>query len=180
MPSPAHQIRWNRSARGYRVVLPVLLAAIVFFTAGCQYGRRHSPSPDPSPLVGHLTTSLSSSPVAQTLVVYIFSKTDTEYENNMRFFLRWGVAADDGCDYVIIIQTMGEGSKVGASVQVRRRKLIGRLGQSRSVIAEQSVKCVLCAVLNASLCYVVHAYSSSPRLSMRFRIIRLASRACTP
>ena len=112
MPSPASQIRWSRGTRGYRAVLAALLAAIVSFTAGCQYGRRYSPSPDPSPLVAHLATSLSGSSAAHTLVVYIFSKTDTEYENNMRFFLRWGVAADDGCDYVIIIQTMGEGPKV--------------------------------------------------------------------
>ena len=44
---------------------------------------------------------------ADTLVLYIFSNTDAEYENNMRFFLRHGVRADDGCDYVIVIQTGG-------------------------------------------------------------------------
>ena len=46
-----------------------------------------------------------------TLVVYIFSNTDPEYANNMRFFLKNGVADGDGCEYVIVIQT-GEGSKV--------------------------------------------------------------------
>ena len=114
MPSPANQIRWNGrgAARHYRVVVAALIAAVVSFTAGCQFGRQHSSSPDPSPLGTLLTTSSSSTQAAHTLVVYIFSKTDTEYENNMRFFLRWGVAADDGCDYVIIIQTMGEGTKV--------------------------------------------------------------------
>jgi len=162
MPSPAHQIRWNRSARGYRVVLPVLLAAVVFFTAGCQYGRRHSPSPDPSPLVGRLTTSLSSSPAAHTLVVYIFSKTDTEYENNMRFFLRWGVAADDGCDYVIIIQTMGEGSKVRAPLPMRLRKL----SSAGWVKADRSQQSTASNLITGAQ----HAH----------RLIRLASRARTP
>ena len=116
MRSPANQIRMNGrgAARHYRVVVAALIAAVVSFTAGCQFGRQHSSSPDPSAIGPLLATSSSSSRAAHTLVVYIFSKTDTEYENNMRFFLRWGVAADDGCDYVIIIQTMGEGMKVHA------------------------------------------------------------------
>eukprot|EP00891_Asterochloris_glomerata_P006722 jgi/Astpho2/6722/Aster-06741 len=45
-----------------------------------------------------------------TLVVYIFSNTDPEYANNLRFFLKHGVAEGDGCEYVVVIQT-GEGSK---------------------------------------------------------------------
>lgn len=46
-------------------------------------------------------------PKSDTLVLYIFSNTDGEYENNLRFFLRHGVEAGDGCDYVVIIQTGG-------------------------------------------------------------------------
>ncbi|GAB4817919.1 hypothetical protein N2152v2_004965 [Parachlorella kessleri] len=39
-----------------------------------------------------------------TLVFYVYSNTDPEYEGNLIFFLKKGVAANDGCDYVIIIQ----------------------------------------------------------------------------
>lgn len=52
---------------------------------------------------------------AHTLVIYIFSKTDTEYENNLLFFLKWGVAADDGCDYIFILQEI-DGVKVSHAV----------------------------------------------------------------
>lgn len=50
----------------------------------------------------------------QTLVVYVFSKTDTEYENNLMFFLRHGPAENDGCHYVFILQK-SKGVKVHAS-----------------------------------------------------------------
>ncbi|KAL6766934.1 hypothetical protein ACKKBG_A37960 [Auxenochlorella protothecoides x Auxenochlorella symbiontica] len=39
-----------------------------------------------------------------TLVVYVYSFTDPEYEGNLRYFLEHGVAADDGVDYVIVMQ----------------------------------------------------------------------------
>ncbi|KAK9808001.1 hypothetical protein WJX73_002333 [Symbiochloris irregularis] len=41
----------------------------------------------------------------KTLVVYVYSGSDPEYEDNLRFFLRTAVKEDDGCDYVIVIQT---------------------------------------------------------------------------
>ena len=44
---------------------------------------------------------------ANTLVLYVFSNTDAEYEANLRFFLKHGVSADDGCDYIVVIQTGG-------------------------------------------------------------------------
>ncbi|KAK9808733.1 hypothetical protein WJX72_002733 [[Myrmecia] bisecta] len=42
---------------------------------------------------------------ADTLVIYIFSNTDSEYERNLRFFLAYAVAENDGCDYTVVIQT---------------------------------------------------------------------------
>ena len=46
-----------------------------------------------------------------TLVVYIFSFTDLEYQENLYYFLEHGVRADDGVDYLIVMQegnsTMG-------------------------------------------------------------------------
>lgn len=47
-----------------------------------------------------------------TLAIYIYSKSDPEYEQNLRFFIRHAVTAGDGCEYVIVVQ------------QVRRRRLM--------------------------------------------------------
>lgn len=46
-----------------------------------------------------------NSPQGATLVTYIFSDTDPEYAENLRFFLRQGIGKeDDGCDYKIVMQ----------------------------------------------------------------------------
>lgn len=36
--------------------------------------------------------------------MYIYSKTDSEYENNMHYFIKHGMREGDGCDYVIVVQ----------------------------------------------------------------------------
>lgn len=41
--------------------------------------------------------------VPDVLVVYVFSNTDPEYINNLRFFLREGVNQNDGCEYLIVV-----------------------------------------------------------------------------
>lgn len=41
---------------------------------------------------------------ADTLVVYVYSHSNPEYEHNLEFFVRHGMRAGDGCDYVITIQ----------------------------------------------------------------------------
>ena len=51
---------------------------------------------------------------ASTLVIYIFSKTDTEYEDNLMFFIKHGVAENDGCDYIFILQ-LTDGVQVGCA-----------------------------------------------------------------
>lgn len=38
------------------------------------------------------------------LVIYIFSNTDPEYLENLRFFIKFGMQPDDGCDYLIVVQ----------------------------------------------------------------------------
>lgn len=40
--------------------------------------------------------------------MYVYSFTDAEYESNLLFFLAHGVRADDGADYVLVVQE-GEG-----------------------------------------------------------------------
>jgi hypothetical protein len=37
------------------------------------------------------------------LVLYIFSNTDPEYMNNLKFFLREGVHPADGCEYLFVV-----------------------------------------------------------------------------
>jgi hypothetical protein len=40
---------------------------------------------------------------ADVLVMYVFSNTDPQYLENLRFFLREGVYAADGCEYLFIV-----------------------------------------------------------------------------
>lgn len=37
------------------------------------------------------------------VVMYIFSNTDPEYLNNLKFFLREGVHPADGCEYLFVV-----------------------------------------------------------------------------
>ena len=39
-----------------------------------------------------------------TLVIYIFSPTDPEYERNMRFFIQQGIGVDDHVHYIFVVQ----------------------------------------------------------------------------
>lgn len=43
-----------------------------------------------------------------TVIIYIFSNTDPEYINNLRFFATFGISEGDGCDYFIVIQDSNE------------------------------------------------------------------------
>ena len=44
----------------------------------------------------------------ETVVVYIFSNSDPEYFNNLKFFLKWGVREGDGAYYIIVVQEGGK------------------------------------------------------------------------
>ena len=50
-------------------------------------------------------------PAPQTLVLYIFSNTDPEYIDNLRFYVRTGIQEGDGCHHVIVVNS-GPGSPV--------------------------------------------------------------------
>lgn len=39
-----------------------------------------------------------------TLVAYIYSNSDPEYEHNLEFFVRHGMREGDGCQYIIAVQ----------------------------------------------------------------------------
>ena len=42
-------------------------------------------------------------PPPQTLVLYIFSNSDPEYIDNLRFYVRTAIHEDDGCHHVIVV-----------------------------------------------------------------------------
>ena len=41
---------------------------------------------------------------ADTLVVYVYSNTNAEYQRNFHFFLEHGIHSNDGHHYIIIVQ----------------------------------------------------------------------------
>lgn len=47
---------------------------------------------------------LLSTDRSETLVLYTYSNSDTEYERNLHYFVEHGMAEGDGCDYIIIVQ----------------------------------------------------------------------------
>ena len=49
-----------------------------------------------------------ATPEASTLILYVFSFTDPEYERNLHFFIQHGMWDGDGCQYVIIMQQVGK------------------------------------------------------------------------
>ena len=112
MSSPAKRLALARGVRA-RVLLVLLVTAAASFFAGSHFGDTGSAAAARRQGWGgtQLAAGSGASGKAHTLVVYVFSQTDTEYESNMRFFLRWGVSDGDGCDYIFIIQT-GEGTQV--------------------------------------------------------------------
>lgn len=40
----------------------------------------------------------------KTLVVYLYSRTDPVYQNNIKYFISHGMSANDGCDYIVVLQ----------------------------------------------------------------------------
>ena len=40
----------------------------------------------------------------RTLVVYLHSNSDPVYQNNMNYFIKHGILANDGCDYILVMQ----------------------------------------------------------------------------
>ncbi len=52
---------------------------------------------------------------APTLCIYVFSNTDPEYLENLRFFVKFGMAPDDGVTYLVVVQEQ-EGQPVGGRV----------------------------------------------------------------
>lgn len=106
---------------------------------------------------------------APTLVTYIFSDTDPQYAENLRFFLKQGIYGyDDGCDYKIVIQGLTteqefppelapdlEDLKAYPHVEVMKHKNecydIGTIGWLYSVLGSQITKYSYFIWLNSSV-----------------------------
>ena len=58
-------------------------------------------------LYEHMEANAAAPSRPSTLVMYVYSKTDLEYERNLLYFVEHGMWAGDGCDYVIIVQQAG-------------------------------------------------------------------------
>ena len=52
--------------------------------------------------------STSTARGSDVLVMYIFSNTDPLYLDNLKFFLREGVHANDGCEYIFVVNRSPE------------------------------------------------------------------------
>lgn len=88
--------RWNFLG-GSCLALSLLSLAYVLFEVmsgswGSQLQQLHQ----------HIRTT-GHSKQSDVLVMYIFSNTDPQYLNNLKFFLREGVHAGDGCEYIFVI-----------------------------------------------------------------------------
>lgn len=46
---------------------------------------------------------------ADRLVMYVFSDSDPEYMRNLEFFVAYGMAEGDGCDYIVVVQEVLSG-----------------------------------------------------------------------
>ena len=58
-------------------------------------------------------------PQPSTIVVYIYSNSDPEYERNLRFFVERGVRGDSDCHYVIVVQQVGVHHRLGDPFRCR-------------------------------------------------------------
>ncbi len=74
-----------------------------------------------------------------TLVIYVFSKTDPEYERNLQFFVQHGMWEDDGCDYAIIVQQVMHSFHQGRPVTLL---MLTRLRKSARILLYTDSPCV--------------------------------------
>lgn len=105
-PGSIQRAWWSRKGRS--MGLPTILGQL-FLIASLAFLLTYKWS---SVFSSEINTALSILPEAasvdvDTLVIYVFSPTDPEYERNMRFFIEHGMSANDPCHYAIIVQQTG-------------------------------------------------------------------------
>lgn len=107
MTKRASQATNRKSRRSARLLLLSASALLVLyslgsllsFTLSTQSVTFHSGYWDSALQLAHLRSSRPD-----TLVVYTYSNSNSEHERNLEFFVRHGVRAGDGCEYIITIQ----------------------------------------------------------------------------
>ncbi len=55
----------------------------------------------------NMRTGMETGQAADTLVIYVYSNSDSEYERNLHFFVERGIADGDGSHYIIVVQEVG-------------------------------------------------------------------------
>lgn len=112
--SPADGFSRRQRQRGSRLstigCLGLLLLAVWAFASGHLMFSR-------TPARGALAQQadrrrLPDGSWAPTLCIYVFSNTDPEYLENLRFFVKFGMSPDDGVTYLVVVQEQ-EGQPVG-------------------------------------------------------------------
>ena len=111
----------------------------------------------------------------ETLVVYIFSNTDPEYFNNLKFFLKWGVREGDGAYYIIVVQE-------GGKSPVRPHTAVG-LQNEGGTSGWYSIRGVLACLLrlrDGGRAYMCMARSSSGLLQLGSATTLQPDSSCSP
>lgn len=105
-----HRSSWLRAnAVGLTLLAAATLIAFSVFyaihqSAGLPHGFREEGSGGGSLRRSARMLARNDRVDLRTLVIYVYSGTDPEYEENLRFFLREGVKEGDGVTYIIALQ----------------------------------------------------------------------------
>ncbi len=59
---------------------------------------------NPSTLAARSLSGATGRTDSPTLIIYVYANSDPEYEQNLRYFMAEGMKANDGCDYLIVVQ----------------------------------------------------------------------------
>jgi hypothetical protein len=114
------------AALRWLLLLPVAVACLWLLWSASGMVRRSGLAALPASILLGATGGQNAAP--DTLVVYIYSNTDEQYETNLRYFLRHGVSPPGvGVDYVVVLQEVrspqlwvgGHGTEQGRRSQLQ-------------------------------------------------------------
>jgi hypothetical protein len=114
------------AALRWLLLLPVAVACLWLLGSASGMVNRSGLAALPASIL--LAVAGRQNAAADTLVVYIYSNTDEQYETNLRFFLRHGVSPPGGgADYVVVLQEVRSpqlrGGQTGCAEQGCRSQL---------------------------------------------------------
>jgi hypothetical protein len=121
--------RSNSGSKPFDLLLVALLALFVCFGLWKTPALiARLPERQAQPVAAYSKTEVvlkSADAAAQTLVIYVYSGSDTEYEANLNYFIREGVAVSIGISFV---EVPALGSRVAWELEEVERAWYGRLG----------------------------------------------------